>query len=132
MATRSHIGMLQENGEIHFVYCHWDGYPSHNGKILLENYGQEEKVKALLELGSISSLRPRVAPEEGEEHDFEKPLEDVTIAYHRDRGEEKAQTNICYSEKGYVAKGEWVDYQYLFKNGKWYYSRGGEFAELIL
>jgi hypothetical protein len=132
MATRSHIGMLQENGEIQFIYCHWDGYPSHNGQILLDHYQDEEKVKSLLELGSISVLAPRVHPDEGEEHNFKSQVEGVVVAYHRDRGEEKSPTKICYSEKGYVRKGEWVDYQYLFKEGKWYYSRGGEFAELIL
>lgn len=56
MATRSLIGILKEENLVDYVYCHWDGYPSHNGKILLENYTTEEKVLELLEKGDLSCL----------------------------------------------------------------------------
>lgn len=39
MSTRSLIGYFDPNTpEIRMVYCHWDGYPEHNGKVLLNNY----------------------------------------------------------------------------------------------
>ncbi len=31
------------DGIIKSIYCHWDGYPSNNGKILLEHYNSQEK-----------------------------------------------------------------------------------------
>ena len=86
MATRSRIGIQNEDGTVSSVYCHWDGYPDHNGKILISNYTERERVEELIALGSISSLRKDIAPAPGSDHSFEKPQEDVTIAYHRDRG----------------------------------------------
>lgn len=70
MGTRSNIGMVHEDGSVTMNYCHWDGYPSHNGKILLENYTTTEKVRKLLALGDLSIL--------GESTE-------TCIAYHRDR-----------------------------------------------
>lgn len=117
MATRSRIGMELENGTVKSIYCHWDGYPSHNGRILLEHYQDAEKVKALIELGDISSLEKEVSTDAP--HSFEKPCDEVTVAYHRDRGESfNSRTNKdldCFltsdiEEYGYVftKEGEWV------------------------
>ena len=86
MSTNSRIGMVQEDGSVKSIYCHWDGYVSHNGKILKENYTDPEKVKSLIELGSISYLRTEVEPTEA--HTFNSPQRGITLAYHRDRGEE--------------------------------------------
>lgn len=32
MSTRSQIAMLSGDDSIKSVYCHWDGYPAHNGR----------------------------------------------------------------------------------------------------
>lgn len=85
MATRSAIVMKTEDG-YEGIYCHWDGYPSHNGKILKESYTDANKVKELISLGSISSLAPEVSTKD--EHSFQKPKDGVVVAYHRDRGED--------------------------------------------
>ena len=45
MGTRSAIAMKTEDG-IRSIYCHWDGYVDHNGRILKEFYSTDEKVKA--------------------------------------------------------------------------------------
>ena len=88
MATRSRIGIQNEDGTVSSIYCHWDGYPSHNGDLLINHYSDREKAEKLIALGSISSLRANIAPAHGSDHSFEKPQEDVTIVYHRDRGED--------------------------------------------
>ena len=89
MGTRSVIGKMNKDGSIDFIHCHWDGYPDYNGIILHEAYlGNNEKIDKLLSLGDLSSLRELVDIPEGKKHSFDKPLEDVCIAYHRDRGEE--------------------------------------------
>ena len=67
MGTRSSIAIKTEDG-IKAIYCHWDGYVDHNGKILKEFYKTTDKVEALIALGDISSLREEV----GEKHDFDK------------------------------------------------------------
>ena len=43
MATRSTIAMKTPEGKIRAIYCHWDGYPEHNGKMLLDNYQDAAK-----------------------------------------------------------------------------------------
>ena len=87
MSTRSSIGIKNEKGEIRSVYCHNDGYPEHNGRVLVENYDTAEKVEELIALGDLSFIGERVKPNENEGHSFDSPVADVTIAYHRDRNE---------------------------------------------
>ena len=38
MGTRSKIGILRRDGTVDHIYCHWDGYPEHNGVILFNDY----------------------------------------------------------------------------------------------
>lgn len=117
MSTHSRIGMVLEDGQVRSVYCHWDGYPSNNGVILLENYTDAEKVKKLIDLGSISSLRENVDIPEGKVHNFDSPLDDVVIAYHRDRGEDlEIRTNKDVDDFRLDDNDAWT---YLFKDGKW-------------
>lgn len=93
MSTPSFIGVLCKEGIIKFVYCHSDGYPSYLGKMLLEHYNTPELATALVDLGSLSMVRERLAPDEGETHRFDTPVRHgpkggVTTAYHRDRGDD--------------------------------------------
>lgn len=55
MSTNSHIGIKQGN-KVKYIYCHWDGYLSHNGMLLNLFYRSPEKVEKLINLGDISSL----------------------------------------------------------------------------
>lgn len=87
MSTPSFIGVLCKEGIIKFVYCHSDGYPSYLGKMLLEHYNTPELATALVDLGSLSMVRERLAPDEGEMHGF-GTKGGVTTAYHRDRGDD--------------------------------------------
>ena len=141
MATRSRIGMVNEDGTVSSIYCHWDGYPSNNGRILVNHYTDREKVKALIELGSISSLCEHVAPpplfdtddediKRGERtlkefglvestHTFDKPMEGVTVAYHRDRGEDYIEPRINKSLDEYL-EADNEEYGYVFTlEGEW-------------
>lgn len=93
MSTPSFIGVLYKEGIIKFVYCHSDGYPSYLGKMLLKHYNTPELATALVDLGSLSMVRERLAPDEGETHTFDTPVRHgpkggVTTAYHRDRGDD--------------------------------------------
>ena len=93
MSTPSFIGILYEEGIIKFVYCHSDGYPSYLGRMLLTHYNTPELATALVDLGSLSMVRERLAPDEGETHGFDAPVRHgpkggITTAYHRDRGDD--------------------------------------------
>ena len=56
MGTRCMIGMVEADNSVSAIYCHWDGYLSHNGSILDEHYDSDVKVAELLALGDLSTL----------------------------------------------------------------------------
>lgn len=115
MGTRSAIIEKTENG-YRGIYCHWDGYLSHNGVILQEHYQDSDKVSSLIDLGSISSLEERVVPLGP--HSFDEREKETTVAYHRDRGEDYEEpvkgSTIEEVESGIDHNG----YVYVFTKGK--------------
>ena len=124
MATRSRIGIEKADGTIRSIYCHWDGYPAYNGRILLENYTNREKVEGLIALGDISVLGKELAPGEGVEHSFDNRSPGVTIAYPRDRGDVFNQPRENFSLEGF-ANSEFGEFGYVFtKENKWKLIRG--------
>jgi hypothetical protein len=54
MGTRSRIGIQLKDDSILSVYCHYDGYPSFNGKVLREFYNTKEKASELINGGDMS------------------------------------------------------------------------------
>jgi len=130
MATRSAIGVM--HGDVcKAVYCHWDGYLEHNGRILQENY-DSTKANFLVALGDISSLRETI----GEEHPFsmfdvnmsreeyDAKYGNMTTFYGRDRKEENCswKTFHSYDMMYDYFDGAGVEYYYIMKDGVWYYS----------
>ncbi len=119
MATRSTIAVENEDGTIAWVYCHWDGYVSHNGRLLVENYNTRTKALGLVALGSISLLAENLFP--SEHHTFEDPQPGVVVAYYRDRGEDFTM-NVCRNRNEYEVEmqhsGE--EYNYLFTKDMWF------------
>jgi hypothetical protein len=114
MATRSAIGYMRNDGTVRAVYCHWDGYLSHVGKTLIENYDLIG-VGDLCDLGDISSL--------GE------TIEDTEF-YGRDRNEDDIEAHEFASEHEFV---DWYDdseFFYLIKDDTWYVSE--HCAEFLL
>lgn len=56
MGTRSAIGFAEFDGSVRAIYCHYDGYLEHNGRILNEYYDSIEAVEELLDMGDVVSL----------------------------------------------------------------------------
>lgn len=130
MGTRSAIAMKTEDG-IRSIYCHWDGYVDHNGRILKEFYSTDEKVKALLDLGDLSSLRQEI----GEAHDFDRHyaepnlegmFDNWCLAYGRDRGETDIEAKTFDDVKTWVESmaNSWCEYFYLWDGRDWIVSNG--------
>ena len=116
MSTPSFIGILRKEGVLEFVYCHSDGYPSYLGKMLLGHYNTPGLATALVNLGSLSSVHERLAPDNGEAHSFDAPSRGgskggVTTAYHRNRGED-LEINSVVVDTPVVLK----DAETLFRN----------------
>lgn len=114
MATRSFIIVANPKGDFTGIYCHWDGYPSHNGRILLDHHHKPSQARALIRLGSLSSLS-----------------EDGTVnAYHRDRGDTwehvKPVTTGTLSELLALAGESGCEYVYLYWNKHWSFQDLGE------
>lgn len=120
MSTRSRIGILHADGTTETIYCHSDGYPEHQMPILTGHYETAEKVGALLALGDLSILKERIAPAEDESHGFafDERAKDVTVAYHRDRGE-PLQSAQHHSSIHALKDSEWdIEWFYLFDEEK--------------
>ena len=114
MATRSTIGIIDNRtGVVTSIYCHWDGYPEHNGEILVKHWSDPAKIWALMDLGALSSLGEEI----GEKHDFNDSGPIHCTAYGRDRGETQVGSQTHNS------LGEWLDngeeYNYLWDGVRW-------------
>ena len=132
MGTRSAIGIEHHNGKVEAVYCHWDGYLSNNGKILLNNYDRD-KTLTLMTMGEVSSLRPEI----GEKHDFDDRSEetkDWCRFYRRDRGETDVDSRMFDDIQDYVKTfGAGAEYYYVLRlSGIWQVSIYGDpFVDLF-
>jgi hypothetical protein len=113
MATRSYIGVRNLDSSVDYIYCHFDGYPEHNGAILTEYYSNINRVNELLNLGDLSVLGKFI----GEKQDFDKRVVGNCLAYGRDRGE----SNVSKKNSGYdeLITNQSVDYVYIFDGDYW-------------
>jgi hypothetical protein len=99
MATRSRIGIQNQDGSVTSIYCHWDGYPSGNGKTLVQHYMDRRRVEALIALGNISQLED--------------------LVHYRHRAGQSFNTRLDKSVEEYFAS-DLEDYGYLFTlENKW-------------
>ena len=113
MATRSTIAIQNEDGSVTGIYCHWDGYLSNNGRILQENYTDEESVRELIALGDLSSLGETI----GSAHDFDNAPLNECNSYARDRGEKDVAARTEHNWRQFRAE-HGQEYDYLFTPGK--------------
>ena len=144
MATRSTIALEFADGTIGQVYCHWDGYLSHNGKILFENYSNPFVLRELIDLGSLSSLRTTIGTKHPFSHydvegmtieQYYGQYGDMTTFYGRDRGEGQTDATYFKDFADYRTNGQTEEYDYILRNvngvATWFVSdHGGEFVLL--
>jgi hypothetical protein len=128
MGTRSLIGVMHGD-KCKAVYCHWDGYLSHNGRILQKHY-DSPKANNLVAMGNISSLKANI----GRKHPFsafdtgmspsawENKYGNMTTFYGRDRGETGVDFKVFqnYDEMLDFCDGGMLEYYYIMKDGVWY------------
>ena len=114
MATRSTIGIQNDDETIEAVYCHWDGYLEGVGKTLKENYNSEDKIRQLLSFGNISSLGEDI---------------NSSLFYERDRQEKDQKSEILKTQKQLLDFRQ--EYNYVWINGQWlYYQNNLNFKKL--
>jgi len=121
MGTRSTIAIQNQDGSVTGIYCHWDGYLEHNGRILHDHYTTEEIVRELISLGELSSLGTNI----GTKHDFDNAPRNECNAYGRDRGE-KGVDAVTFHTWNQMLNEQRQAYNYLFVPGEgWYFDRNG-------
>jgi hypothetical protein len=104
MGTRSNIAYKKSDGKIVSMYCHYDGYPEHNGVILSEHYNTKEKARALVDNGYQSGLEETV-----EKSNLRRVHEDPPTTYH--------------SFHAFIMDINFdIEYVYLFKDDAWHYA----------
>jgi len=124
MGTRSTIALEFADGTVQQVYCHWDGYLDHNGKILQEYYSDPFKLRELIDLGDLSSLRPEI----GEKHAFSQfelraeevagyklLTENMCTFYGRDRNESGVSAKKFKDFADYRANHQYEEYEYILR-----------------
>jgi hypothetical protein len=142
MGTRSTIAIENADGTVHQVYCHWDGYIEHNGKILVDHYSDPATLKELIDLGDISSLRPEI----GVKHPFSSfetkmPLAEhgalygeMTTFYGRDRDEANTEPKKFWNFEMYRLSHQYKEFEYILrKDSVWYVSldKADGYKELV-
>ena len=118
MSTRSDIIVHMSNGKWARVYCHWDGYPSHNGKILFNHYNTQKLAEKLIKHGDMSYLDKKCGKPKG--HSYDTPVKGYTVYYGRDRGE--TETNAVIAEtlqQVWPGVDTWTEYTYVWDDNHW-------------
>ena len=87
------------------VYCHYDGYLEHTGRILFEHY-DSARANLLVALGDNSGVKETV-----EEMNF-----------YKDRGETDVDWAVAHSFREFLdqVQGCYGEYYYVMRDGVWY------------
>ena len=141
MGTRSTIALEFADGTVGQVYCHWDGYIDHNGRILQEHYSDPFKLRELIDLGDLSSLRPNIGVKHAfsqfelpaeEVEAFKAQTEDMCTFYGRDRGEQGTFAKYFKCFEYYEESHQYEEYEYILRrDGNWYVCQYGKGYELL-
>jgi hypothetical protein len=131
MGTRSDIIVHRADGKWHRVYCHWDGYLSHNGRILFDHYTSQKQVEKLVSHGDMSSLAEKCTKPKG--HSFDKCKEGYTVYYGRDRGEENAAGKVGDSlAEVWPEADTWTEFTYVWTEDKWWVADPDEGTQTLI
>jgi len=117
MGTRSNIQVEIASGKSLAIYAHWDGYPSHMGQQLLDNYNTQEKAEELVRMGDMSSIGPT--------------LKDCEF-YKRDRdetGDDLEPHEVDTFKISSIKQGQ--EWQYQFTNGRWFVDHNTGHFEML-
>ena len=129
MGTRSRIAVMHGD-KVKSVYCHWDGYLEHNGRILQKHYNSA-KANNLVALGDLSSLGTQI----GEKHPFSPHFDEGSKVvydaakeagyctfYGRDRGEKDVAFKVAHTFAEFMEQCDncGAEYYYIMRDGVWY------------
>lgn len=112
MATRSFIALKHSDNTYSGVYCHSDGYPEHNGKILRDEYTDRKKIIELIDGGEISSLKT--------DHGWNREPMTAGVLYYTDRGDAHEVHHFEHvTDLEDTARDMFCEYLYVYDDDKW-------------
>ena len=117
MSTRSMIALANQDGTVRAVYCHSDGYPEYNGRLLNEYWTEAVDVSELIDQGDMSSLGATLSTCKFYARGCDEPVEQTRAIEYANY--EDLMMNI----------GDDIEYVYaMLRTGKWAMAdiRGGK------
>jgi len=117
---------------------------AHNGKMLQEYYSNPFILRDLIDLGSLSSLRPTIGTKHPFSHydvngmtvvEYANLYQDMCVFYGRDRGETNTEATYFKDYLHFLVDGQEEEYDYLLRNidgvATWFVSdHGGDYMLL--
>ena len=119
MGTRSRIGIQLQDNSVLSVYCHYDGYPEFNGRVLRDNYDTIEKVRNLIDGGDMSCAwtNERWTGKKIAEYVTENvEVEEYGPQYYSQRGED-CPPRYDETKEEFLSDGE--EFSYIFTSAGW-------------
>jgi hypothetical protein len=126
----------------HRVYCHWDGYLEHNGRILFDHYTSQTLAEKLVALGDLSVLGPKIgvrhpfdtpAYNTPQAAEYEKRYSGMCLAYGRDRGEKDVAGTVADTLAGCWPENDtWTEFTYVWDDGRWWVGDPDEGSQTLI
>lgn len=108
MDARSLIAIEDNLAESLVIYCHYDGYPSHQMPLLNEKYNTPVAIRKLLSMGDLSCL------ETGKDWNLQ-PMEPQPLPYRMLGTTHTEMQRIRTTDLRDYAREHGADYVYLFR-----------------
>lgn len=104
------------SGTYNAMYCGFDGTPEKLGKVLVDNYQEDQLVEQLFEIGDTSAIFPTLAETKA------NSFANVT-GYSKHVMQKEGKYYFSYVDflKNQIGTRPW---NYLYKDHKWYVARG--------
>ena len=123
MSTRCKIATVNPDKTVKAIYCHFDGYYAHVGKMLYNHYNTQEKIDELLALGALETLHENINPDPNFPHNETHAQVGVVFAYERDgKGtfdNDFKKEEFYENADEYLKTYDWADHLYLWDGEKW-------------
>ncbi len=120
MSRGGQIGYAYKDGSVTSVYLHFEATVQQAGQILHKCYNKSAAAREIVKLGAVSYLSSSLFPKTGIPHTFNNPQSDVSVFYHRDRGEPLHKSS-CRTVEEYRDLTS-LQYVYLWINKEWHVS----------
>ena len=125
MGTRSRIGIQLKDNSILSVYCHYDGYPEFNGRVLRDHYNTTDKVRKLIDGGDMSCTWTNAGWSN-------ETLPEMGPLHYTSRGESLESNAPRYDESifDFLEKENNEEYAYIWTvNNKWVCRKMNQFDD---